>query len=185
VLDPEAAGSPPTGSVSFFAVDGILGGFCDLNTVSADESDCQTYYNLVPEDSLGTHAFNASYEGDSDHDPSQGSTAITVIQPEVAAPPFASPGPEASAPSQAAPTTRLEIRPRKHSRKQLAKFTFRADQAGSTFECQLERRPFTTCLSPFTKIVTPGTHTFRVRAVSAAGMPDPTPAVFRWKVMGP
>jgi hypothetical protein len=179
VTDIAASGTPPTGPVSFSAVDGILGGFCHLNAVSASESTCQTYYNLVPEDSLGTHSFDASYEGDSSHEPSQGSTTITVVKASAPAP-----GEEASAPSSAgAPATRLMKKPPKDTTKRWAKFAFSADQPGSSFECKLDRQPFKRCRSPFKKSVKPGAHTFHVRAVDSEGGHDLTPAVFHWKVM--
>ena len=48
--------------------------------------------------------------------------------------------------------------------------------AGATFECSYDSAPFTPCTSPNTSgVLSPGAHTFRVRATNANGT-DPTPA---------
>lgn len=55
-------------------------------------------------------------------------------------------------------------------------FTFSSNQAGSTFECELDGGGFEPCSSPFTTPpLSDDPHTFRVRATDA-GMTDPTPA---------
>jgi hypothetical protein len=82
-----------------------------------------------------------------------------------------------------APNTSLRRKPRRKSVNRVARFAFAADQSGSTFECQLDRKPFEPCRSPFRTRVARGRHVFRVRAVGPAGTPDPTPAVFRWRVL--
>jgi hypothetical protein len=48
--------------------------------------------------------------------------------------------------------------------------------AGATFECSYDDAPFALCTSPNTSgVLSPGAHTFRVRATNAGGT-DPTPA---------
>jgi Tol biopolymer transport system component len=82
-----------------------------------------------------------------------------------------------------APNGRIRKHPRKRSSKRRARFTFTSNQHGSHFECKLDRRRFRPCKSPFVRRLTPGRHTFRLRAINGAGVPDPTPAVFRWRIL--
>jgi hypothetical protein len=64
-------------------------------------------------------------------------------------------------------------------------FTFVSSEPG-TFECSLDGTPFAPCSSPSTHKVKAGRrkpkeHTFQVRAIDAAGNPDPTPAADDFK----
>jgi hypothetical protein len=56
-------------------------------------------------------------------------------------------------------------------------FEFTSDEPGSTFECQIDDGPFEACVSgePAGPL-TPGQHTFSVRAVDPGGNIDPSPA---------
>ena len=59
-----------------------------------------------------------------------------------------------------------------------ATFSFSASESGSSFECRLDGGPWQACSSPTTYSgLKKGKHTFRVRAVDAAGNRDGTPAV--------
>jgi hypothetical protein len=60
-----------------------------------------------------------------------------------------------------------------------AKFWF-ASSEPSTFLCRLDKRPFKPCKSPRAyRGLKAGRHTFKVKAVDAAGNVDPTPAISR------
>jgi hypothetical protein len=64
-------------------------------------------------------------------------------------------------------------------------FTFASSEPGM-FECSLDGAPFTPCSSPSTHKVKAGRrkpkeHTFQVRAIDAAGNPDPAPAADDFK----
>jgi hypothetical protein len=62
-----------------------------------------------------------------------------------------------------------------------AKFWFGANEA-SSFLCRLDKAPFKPCSSPRSyKHLKAGKHTFKVKAVDAAGNVDQTPAVARFK----
>jgi hypothetical protein len=59
--------------------------------------------------------------------------------------------------------------------------TFSADDSAATFECRLDTGPWVACTSPrHLSGITAGQHTFRVRAIDAAGNADPTEAIASW-----
>src|SRR4051812_2248677 len=65
-----------------------------------------------------------------------------------------------------------------------AVFRFKSQGARSKgYECGMDGGPFAACSSPATfSGLTPGQHLFSVRALSAKGDPDPTPATYQWTV---
>jgi hypothetical protein len=82
------------------------------------------------------------------------------------------------------PDTRITKGPPRRTHKRKAVFKFVSTEAGSTFQCRLDRKPFKGCRSPKKyKRLKPGKHVFKVRAIDAAGNVDPTPAVRRFKVL--
>ncbi len=93
------------------------------------------------------------------------------------------PKPVVATASEQAPNGRIGKHPKKRTKKRHARFTFTSNQPGSHFECKLDKRRFRPCKSPFVRRLRPGRHTFRLRAISGAGVPDPTPAVFRWRIL--
>jgi len=83
------------------------------------------------------------------------------------------------------PQTKIVKGPPKKTTKTTVKFKFRSSEAGSKFQCKLDRGKFKKCKSPKTyKKLKPGKHVFRVRAVDAAGNVDPTPAKRNFTVLG-
>jgi hypothetical protein len=62
-------------------------------------------------------------------------------------------------------------------------FRFGADQQQSTFLCKVDRAGFGLCPSRFVRGYPLGRHVIRVKAVGATGLLDPTPAVFRFRVL--
>jgi hypothetical protein len=73
-------------------------------------------------------------------------------------------------------------KPRATNRRRTFKFV--STEAGSAFQCKLDRKPFTTCTSPKKyKKLKPGKHVFKVRAIDRAGNVDPTPAKRVFKVL--
>jgi hypothetical protein len=87
-------------------------------------------------------------------------------------------------PPDGAPDTEITKGPKKKTTKRKAKFKFESSEAGSTFECKLDKKPFKPCESPFKKKVKAGKkHKFKVRAIDADGNADPTPAKAKWKVL--
>jgi hypothetical protein len=85
-----------------------------------------------------------------------------------------------------APETTIVKGPKARSRKRTAKFRFVSSEAGSTFQCKLDKKPFKPCRSPKKyKRLKPGKHVFQVRAIDAAGNRDKTPARRRFRVLPP
>jgi hypothetical protein len=83
------------------------------------------------------------------------------------------------------PQTTIRKGPNGKTHSRTAKFKFSSSEAGSSFQCKLDRGKFKTCRSP--KKVTgvkPGKHVFKVRAKDAAANVDPTPAKRVWRVLG-
>ena len=87
---------------------------------------------------------------------------------------------DAVVPDTTAPQTKIDKVNRKQKRK--ASFSFSSSEAGSSFECALDRGTFASCTSPKTMRVKKGTHTFSVRATGVAGVTDQSPATYSWKV---
>ena len=82
------------------------------------------------------------------------------------------------------PQTTITKGPPGRTHKRTVKFKFVSSEAGSTFQCKLDRKPFKGCRSPKKlKRLKPGKHVFKVRAIDPAGNVDPTPAVKRFKVL--
>ena len=73
------------------------------------------------------------------------------------------------------------ITPPKTTTSTKVKFKFTATEKKCTFECSLDGAEFTACKrgQSYTEL-SPGGHTFQVRAIDAAGNPDLTPASFGW-----
>jgi hypothetical protein len=85
-----------------------------------------------------------------------------------------------------APQTKLGRRPPGRTRDRTPTFRFASSEAGSSFECKFDRKPFRACRSPFTtRRLSFGRHTFRVRARDASGQADPTPAFDAFRVLRP
>jgi hypothetical protein len=83
-----------------------------------------------------------------------------------------------------APQTTLRRKPGKRTRDRTPTFRFASDEPGSTFQCQLDRKPFRPCRPPFTtKPLALGHHSFRVRARDESGKLDPSPAFYGFRVV--
>ncbi|HEX6115548.1 MAG TPA: S8 family serine peptidase, partial [Solirubrobacterales bacterium] len=81
------------------------------------------------------------------------------------------------------PETRIVKGPKKRTTARKAKFRFRSDEPGSTFECKYDRKPFKPCTSPRKlKRVKVGRHKFLVRATDGVGNVDTSAAKKRWRV---
>jgi Ca2+-binding RTX toxin-like protein len=102
-------------------------------------------------------------------------------------PPPPLPPPPPPRPDRTPPRTKLLRHPPKllrvaPGRRRLIAFRFTASEP-STFECELDRKPYKPCRSPRAFRVGIGPHSFRVFAIDAAGNRDGTPALFKLRVV--
>ena len=83
-----------------------------------------------------------------------------------------------------APETTITKDAPNRTNKSRVKLKFVADEAGSSFECKVDRKPYKPCTSPKTlKRLDEGKHKFKVHAIDAAGNVDPSPAKDKFKVV--
>lgn len=82
------------------------------------------------------------------------------------------------------PDTMIDAGPIGATSSTTASFTFSAvGSSGATFECSLDGSAFAACSSPRNySALAEGDHTFQVRARSATGVLDPSPATRNWTV---
>ena len=82
-----------------------------------------------------------------------------------------------------APQTTIDVAPSDPSGSPAPSFEFSASEPASTFECRLDGGAWGSCTSPHGYAgLADGSHTFRVRAIDAAGNVDSTPATHTWTI---
>jgi hypothetical protein len=80
------------------------------------------------------------------------------------------PPPPPPPPDKTAPKVTIKKAPKAKSTATTAKFKFVSNEAGSTFQCKLDKGKFKKCKSPKTyKKLKPGKHVFKVKATDGAG----------------
>ena len=85
-----------------------------------------------------------------------------------------------------APNTFIIGHPKNPTRARTATFVFNSNETDTTFKCKRDSQAnYTPCplLTPTYKNLTLGPHILRVKAIDAADNVDPTPAVFKWKII--
>jgi hypothetical protein len=88
----------------------------------------------------------------------------------------------ATAPDTTPPQTKISSKPSEVGPPRSI-FQLRSSQPGSRFECRLDSAKFKPCGKRVEyRNLKPGRHTFRARAIDAAGNVDPSPAVVRFRV---
>lgn len=93
------------------------------------------------------------------------------------------PGPGTTIKDVLAPQSKI-TKPLKKTTDTTPTFKFTSSEAGSTFECKVDKGSFAKCRSPFTtKKLKRGKHAFSLRAKDTAGNVDKTPAVNRFSVV--
>lgn len=130
-------------------------------------------------------------EDDHDNSAADFEIAFPKPRPNSVAPtetPCAAEGPSGgpgSPSGQNPPQTFLRKKPPKRTRDRTPTFRFNADEPRVRFECRLDAKKFRRCRSPFTAPkLGLGRHRFQVRARDGEGKVDPTPASYRFRVVG-
>lgn len=86
----------------------------------------------------------------------------------------------------APPDVKIDDGPANPSAVTAASFSFVSHDAAATFRCSLDGSAFQACTSPHVYSgLSPGSHTFAVKAVNDGGVPNPTPATATWRVVPP
>ena len=83
-----------------------------------------------------------------------------------------------------APDTTVTKKPAKQSSKRQAKIKF-TSVPGATFTCAVDGKTAKPCASPFKKRYRYDKHKVVITAISSVGIPDPSPAVVKFKVKRP
>ena len=84
-----------------------------------------------------------------------------------------------------APQTTITSAPPFSTSSATASFSYSSSETGSRFECKLDSAAYAACASPTALTgLSPGSHTFSVRAIDAAGNVDATPATAPWLIIG-
>ncbi|HEU4462107.1 MAG TPA: NosD domain-containing protein [Solirubrobacterales bacterium] len=136
-------------------------------------------WKLTYEAALPTGTIVAATQTNANGGTSELATATTGADPSNACPdtPAAAicaaptpPTPPTPAPDTTAPTAKITKAPKAKSTSTTAKFKFSSNEAGSRFECKLDKGKFKKCKSPKTyKKLKVGKHVFKVRAIDKAG----------------
>jgi len=93
------------------------------------------------------------------------------------------PPPPDQGPPNTPPDTRITKSPDRKTKRESARFAFRATESRATFECSRDNSPYRPCSSPKRyRNLARGGHVFKVRATDREGNTDPTTAAFHWKV---
>jgi len=158
---------------------GELAGFLDQTTADGSGNWSVSYADL-PGSTLVTATQTDTNLGTSE-------LAGPVATPADPTPPTpgggGSGGGGGSTPDTTAPTVKITKAPKAKSTSTTAKFKFKANEAGSTFQCKLDKGKFKKCSSPKTyKKLKPGKHVFKVKATDKAGNVG-KPATKKFKVL--
>jgi hypothetical protein len=87
-------------------------------------------------------------------------------------------------PATTPPVTKITHGPKAKTTATKATFHFTSSQAGSTFQCSLDKAKATACTSPRTYThLAKGKHTLRVVAIDQSGLNDSTPARWSWAIV--
>lgn len=108
----------------------------------------------------------------------QGGGVVVMSEVERPAPP--------SGPSYMTPLTRITFAPasKTRSRSPVFRFTDATGQAGTTFQCKVDRKPWKACASPLRlKKLSRGRHVLAIKGVNAVGQAEPKPAKRAFKVV--
>ena len=92
--------------------------------------------------------------------------------------------PEAAGADTKAPDTEITRKPGKRGSKRRVSFGYRSSEDGSSFECRVDRRAWRPCDASGKRYrLSRRRHKFRVAAIDRSGNPDPTAAVYTFRIV--
>jgi hypothetical protein len=106
---------------------------------------------------------------------------LALTPDETTPPPPPPPPPGGGGEDTTAPETTISAAPPKKTAKKSVKVEFTSNEAGATFECSLNGKPFAACTSGAKFRSKKGKNQLQVRATDAAGNVDASPASVTWK----
>lgn len=136
----------------------------------------------------GPHTFQVRAtdpSANTDQTPAGYSFEVVLATAPIPLPTPAGPAPVEAPPKAAIPPeTTITARPPARTHDRTPTLRFRSNERPATFLCQLDHAAYKPCRSPFTptRPLTPGRHTFKVRA-AVAGATDASPASATFKVV--
>jgi endonuclease/exonuclease/phosphatase family metal-dependent hydrolase len=163
-LDTGPTGTTDIASASFTFHSSEEGGSFHCVVDGVVLTSCPSSGVVISDFAPGPHTFTvAAVDPALNQDPTPASTTWTVS---------ATVGP---------PDTTIDSAPASPSGSATVQLAFHASEAGCTFLCSLDGAAATACVSPVSVSgLTEGSHTFTVRATSAQGVVDPSPASATW-----
>ncbi len=133
--------------------------FCKLDGGAFGPCSAPTYTNL----SVGSHTLQVyarDIAGNTDASPAAYSWTVDVTKPN----------------------TSFTKKPKATTSSSSAAFKFKSSEAGSTFMCKLDKKPWAKCPASKTyKNLSKGKHKLSVYAIDRAGNKDPSPATASWR----
>jgi hypothetical protein len=140
-----------------------------------------TQMTLAPGTNLKMVVFGSPDSGT--EEPTMGSFSFLVqanLPPLPKPPPGGGGSPSTPVPPDITPPQTTITKSRLAAMTRSAKFWFSSSESASGFLCKLDKGPFKACGSPRNyRKLKPGRHTFKVKAIDAAGNVDATPAITR------
>jgi len=158
------------------------------DSILANSGDADLAINCGPDDDVATidrpqYGDPAPVECENVYEADPNDFRTKTLLPAPPLPPSPPPPPPADT---RPPQTRLGAHPRAlivtPKKWRRVAFRFTANEAGSSFRCKLDRKPYRPCTSPRAYRVKAGRHSFRVFAIDAAGNRDRTPALFKFRL---
>jgi hypothetical protein len=146
----------------------------DVVTGSAMDPSVSSSYTPLPANTFHQYRLNLSVVWEPDVDKDFYGDVTQDLCPQSAQTQAACP----------APDTTITKAPAKRSSKRAAKIKF-TSVPGATFTCAVDGKAAKPCASPFKRRYRYDKHKVVVTAISSVGIPDPTPAVVKFRVRSP
>jgi hypothetical protein len=162
-IGPTGQQASTSASFSFVSSEGGVSYLCGLDSATPASCTSPKAYSAL---SQGPHTFHVSAVDPAGNVSAEATRSWTV--------------------DTVKPNTFLTAKPRAQTTSKTATFRFVSTEAGSKFQCKLDKGAWKACKSPKSyRGLKKGRHTFQVRAIDAAGNVDTTAAKKTWTIRQP